>query len=134
MNDRNISKPCEKIKCHALKNKFYVYLYEKPWIFNQNLRKLATRFILSTNSSIKSFADNISLYSQVSCSDDCFKLQDDLLCVYQWSLKWQLKLNPKKCDAINISNKRSPINFDYLVHFCGPRKLSISWCCYKLQA
>ena len=25
---------------------------------------------------------------QVSCYDYCLKLQNDLLCVYQWSLKW----------------------------------------------
>ena len=35
--------------------------------------------------------------------------------VFQWSLKRQLKLNPKKCEAINISNKRSFISFDYCV-------------------
>ena len=54
------------------------------------------------HSSIKIFADDIFLYSKVSCYEDCLKLQDDLSCVYQWSLKWQLKLNPKKCEAINI--------------------------------
>ena len=70
------------------------------------------------HSSIKIFADDISLYSRVSCYDDCLKLQDDLSCVYQWSLKWQLKLNPKKCEAINISYKRSPINFDYCIGSC----------------
>jgi len=67
------------------------------------------------HSSVKVFADDISLYSQVSCYEDCSKLQDDLSCVYQWSLKWQLKLNPNKCEALNISNKRSPIVFDYHV-------------------
>ena len=40
------------------------------------------------HSSIKVFADDISLYSQVSTNDDCSKLQADLSCVYQWSLKW----------------------------------------------
>ena len=53
----------------------------------------------------------------MSCSDDYFKLQDDLSCVYQWSLKWQLKLNPKKCEAI-ISNKCSPINFEHCIGSC----------------
>ena len=67
------------------------------------------------HSSIKVFADDISLYSQVSSNDDCSKLQADLLCVYQWSLKWQLKLNPNKCEALNISNKRSSISFDYYI-------------------
>ena len=65
------------------------------------------------HSSIKIFADDISLYSQVSSYDDCVKLQNDLSNVYQWSIKWQLTLNPAKCEAINISNKRSLINMDY---------------------
>ena len=79
------------------------------------------RYVVN-HSSIKVFADYISLYSQVSCYDDCSKLQNDLSCVYQWSLKWQLTLNPKKCEAINISNKRSPINFDYYIGSCP-----VSW-------
>ena len=42
------------------------------------------------HSSIKVFADDISLYSQVSTNDDCSKLQADLSCVYQWSLSGSL--------------------------------------------
>ena len=67
------------------------------------------------HSSIKLFADDISLYSQVSCYDDCLQLQSDLSSIYQWSLRWQLQLNPRKCEAINISNKRSSINIDYYI-------------------
>ena len=67
------------------------------------------------HSSIKSFADDISLYSRVSCYDDCLKLQEDLSSVYNWSLKWHPKLNPKKCEAVNITNKRHPINFEYFI-------------------
>ena len=80
------------------------------------------------HSSIKVFADDISLYSQVSCYDDCSKLQDDLSCVYQWFLKWQLKLNPNKCEALNISNKHSSISFDYYIGshpIFGPRSISV---------
>ena len=39
-----------------------------------------------------------------------------------WSIKWQLTLNPAKCEAINISNKCSPINMDYHIE-CQ----SVSW-------
>ena len=67
------------------------------------------------HSSIRSFADDISLYSRVSCYDDCLKLQEDLSSVYNWSLKWHPKLNPKKCEAVNITNKRHPINSEYFI-------------------
>ena len=67
------------------------------------------------DSSIKYFADDLSLYLQVSCYEDCLKLQNDLTRVHVWSLKWHPKLNPKKCEAVNISNKRSPITFAYSI-------------------
>ena len=47
--------------------------------------------------------------------DDCLKLQNDLSNVFQWSIKWQLTLNPAKFEAIKISNKRSPINIDHCI-------------------
>ena len=55
--------------------------------------------------------DNIS---QVSTYGDCLKLQNDLSNVFQWSIKWQLTLNPANCESIKISNKRSPVNIDGL--------------------
>ena len=82
---------------------------------------------LAVNHSVnKIFADNICLYSRVSRYEDCSRLQGDLSCVFQWSLKWQLNLNHQKCEAINISNKRFLIHSALgPVQFCGPRMLSI---------
>jgi len=48
---------------------------------------------------IKIFADNIY--------DDCLKLKENLSSVYNWFLKWHSKLNPKKCEAVNFTNKRN---------------------------
>ena len=73
----------------------------------------------------------------MSCYDDCLKLQDDLSCVYQWSLKWQLKLNLKSVKLLTsvISVPLlTLITVVDLVQFCGPRKLSILVLLYKLQA
>ena len=66
-------------------------------------------------SSLRLFADDVCLYAQISSDDDCLKLQNDLSRIYNWSTKWQLKLNPQKCDALNISNKRSPVVFNYFI-------------------
>ena len=74
------------------------------------------------NSSIKMFADDLTLYRDVASVDDCHMLQWDLSQVYEWSVCWLLRLHPGKCEAINITNKRSPITFSYSI---GPH--SISW-------
>ena len=40
------------------------------------------------SSSIKVFADDVSVYAEVSSVDDCNRLQDDLSSIYNWSIKW----------------------------------------------
>ena len=71
-------------------------------------------------SSLKLFADDVCLYAQVSLYDDCLKLQSDLSQICSWFIKWQLKLNSQKCDSLNISNKHSPIVFNYCI---GPSSI-----------
>jgi len=41
--------------------------------------------------------------------------QEDLSRIHDWSVQWQLTLNPRKCEAINITNKRSPVSFTYCI-------------------
>ena len=48
--------------------------------------------------------------------------------VHAWSLMWQLTLSPSKCEALNITNKHSPVSFDYLIalsQLLGRLKLNI---------
>ena len=44
---------------------------------------------------------------------DCLTLQRDLDTIASWCSSWQMKLNPSKCEALCISNKRSPPLFQY---------------------
>ena len=67
------------------------------------------------SSTIRIFADDVSLYVKVSTQIDCLKFLDDLSRVYNWSLRWQLNLNPFKCKAINFTNKRTPVSFTHSV-------------------
>ena len=67
------------------------------------------------HSSLKMFADDLTLYQEVASVEDCQKLQQDLSNVYEWSLRWLLRLHPKKCEAINITNKRNHISYGYSV-------------------
>ena len=61
-----------------------------------------------SHSSVLLFADDIALYKEVKSPSDQSMLQDDLSKVFEWSCKWQLNLNPSKCETICISYKRSP--------------------------
>ena len=61
------------------------------------------------------FVDDVSIYAKVSSVDDCLMFQEDLSRIHDWSVQWQLTLNPRKCGAINITNKRSAVSFTYCI-------------------
>ena len=82
------------------------------------------------------FADDIALYKEIISPSDQGLLQADLSNVSEWSRKWQLNLNPSKCETICISNKRAPPSASYrldnqflstksVVRYLGVFKLSI---------
>ena len=74
------------------------------------------------SSSLKIYADDVALYAEVSSYEDCIELQDDLNRVHAWSLMWQLTLSTSKCEALNITNKRSPVSFVYTIG-----SVSVAW-------
>ena len=67
----------------------------------------------SLTSCVKMFADDVALYYNVWQERDCLTLQNDLNAIASWCALWQMKLNPSKCEALCISNKRSPPLFHY---------------------
>ena len=75
-----------------------------------------------THSSVKLFADDVVLYTDINSVSDCSLLQRDLACIIEWSQRWQLRLNPEKCVALCLSNKRVPPSYDYSID-----SHSISW-------
>ena len=66
-----------------------------------------------SHSSVLMFADDIALYKEVISPSDQDTLQADLSKVFEWSCKWQLNLNPSKCETICISCKCSPLPANY---------------------
>ena len=62
------------------------------------------------------FADDCTLFREVSTSSHMEALQNDLHRLYEWSQKWQLNLNLTKCKAICISNKCSPPFHKYAIN------------------
>ena len=74
------------------------------------------------NSTLKIFVDDVTVYRIVSSISDCQLLQEDLSRLYDWTVAWQVWLNPANYEALNISNKRSPPQFTYTIG-----NGSISW-------
>ena len=65
------------------------------------------------SSTVSLFADDCALYCEVSSTEDCEILQNDLHLLCSWALKWQLKLNISKCKALQITLKQKPLVFTY---------------------
>ena len=61
-----------------------------------------------SNSTVKLFADDVTIYKEIVCPADIDLLQLDLSNIVQWVKTWLLRLNPDKCESIVLSNKRSP--------------------------
>jgi len=56
-----------------------------------------------SNSAVLMFADDIAIYKEIVTQSDQDMLQADLTCNFDWSRKWQLYLNPSKCDTMSVS-------------------------------
>ena len=69
-----------------------------------------------TGSTLKIFADDVTIYKVVTSVSDCRILQEDLSHIFCWTAAWQVRLNSGKCEALNITNKQAPIQFDYTVN------------------
>ena len=53
---------------------------------------------------VRLYADDVLLYSYVYSKDDCISLQQDLNALEQWSHKWQMPFNPKKCEFLPFNS------------------------------
>ena len=56
----------------------------------------------------KIFADDVAMYCSVDSPSDCIAFQHDLDLITGWCSKWQMRLNPSKCELLCISNKHTP--------------------------
>ena len=67
---------------------------------------------------VRLYADDVILYSYIYSLDDCCGLQKDLDQLIEWSHKWQMIFNPKKCEFLRISNKKNIILHNYYIDGC----------------
>ncbi len=64
----------------------------------------------------KLFADDCALYREVLNIEDAESLQRDLRTLSGWSNQWQLRFNAAKCKAMQITNKKSTVDFSYRIN------------------
>ena len=71
---------------------------------------------LTPGTKISLFADDSLLYRTIKSSKDCEILQKDLNNLQKWERLWKMEFHPGKCNLLQISNKKSPIDFIYKTH------------------
>ena len=70
----------------------------------------------SSQSTIALYADDAKIFRPVNNLQDVLTLQQDLDNVVNWSRKWQMNFNIKKCNVITLSRKVNTINFFYNIN------------------
>ena len=84
---------------------------------------------INTNiqSKMRLFADDSVIYRQILSEEDHATLQQDLNILADWSTKWLMGFNIKKCAILTITRKRNPSMYQYtLLNEAIPRTE-----CYK---
>ncbi|CAB3375163.1 Hypothetical predicted protein [Cloeon dipterum] len=82
-----------------------------PLLFNIYVSDLPTA--LKTN--LVQYADDCTVFRVVSCQDEVEELQDDLALVDIWCTNNGMRLNAKKCVAMDISHARQPWTPQYKI-------------------
>ena len=79
---------------------------------------------LHVSNKVRLYADDVILYSHIHSMDDCCILQKDLDSLTQWSHKWQMHFNPRKCEFLRITNKKNHISFNYHINDCSIQEVT----------
>jgi len=69
----------------------------------------------SIHNKIKLYADDVLLYSRITSSNDCVRLQQDLNLLVQWANRWKMTFDILKCKLLRITNQQSPILHTYYI-------------------
>jgi len=65
---------------------------------------------------MKIFADDVALYCSVDSQSDVNAFQKDLDHITDWCDKWQMRLNPSKCELLCLSNRHAPAKPLYYIN------------------
>jgi hypothetical protein len=53
---------------------------------------------------------------EITCQDDCKKLQSDLDAAARWEADWLMAFHTDKCTVLTITQKKTPFKHDYILH------------------
>ena len=70
---------------------------------------------ISSQTTIKLFADDALLYRTINGPSDEIQLQHDLDTMIEWSKTWLMRFNAKKCHLLKISRQRKPLQTHYYI-------------------
>jgi hypothetical protein len=68
---------------------------------------------IHSGTSIRLFADDCLLYRVIRDPADAAILQSDLNTLVEWSNKWQMSFNTKKCKTLRVTTKKTPVIHPY---------------------
>ena len=68
---------------------------------------------LDTCTKICLFEDDCLLYRSSISDSDTTTLQKDLNSLFEWSSKWQMSFNTRKCNTLRVTTKKNPIVHTY---------------------
>ena len=66
-------------------------------------------------SEVRLFADDTALYLTIEGEKDSATLQHDLDKLFVWERQWDMEFNPSKCQVIQVTGSRKPINANYVL-------------------
>jgi hypothetical protein len=58
--------------------------------------------------------DDSIIYKEITCQDDCKKLQSDLDAAARWEADWLMAFHPDKCTVLTITQKKTPFKHDFM--------------------
>ena len=70
---------------------------------------------ISSQTTIKLFADDALLYRTINDASDEIQLQHDLDTMIEWSKTWLMHFIAKKCHLLKISRQRKPLQTHYYI-------------------
>jgi retron-type reverse transcriptase len=63
-----------------------------------------------THSKLRLFAYDSIIYKEITCLDDCKKLQSDLDAAARWEADWLMAFHPDKYTILTITQNKTPSN------------------------
>lgn len=71
---------------------------------------------LSSDVTVRLFADDCMVYRKVSSNADSLLLQRELDSLQRWECDWLMQFNPPKCQVLTVTNKKKPVTQPYYIH------------------